>query len=89
MSWFFRAAAQGHPEAAYNLAIGHLKGHDLGFEVIIFDILSIKSFCKGLIFQCIRIDVKKVRNLIKVSQIVDAMVMTIITITERKQWCDK
>ncbi|CAG5126520.1 unnamed protein product [Candidula unifasciata] len=27
MEWFRKAADQGHPHAAYNLAIGHLKGY--------------------------------------------------------------
>uniref|UniRef100_A0A914XJN8 Cytochrome b5 n=1 Tax=Plectus sambesii TaxID=2011161 RepID=A0A914XJN8_9BILA len=27
MHWFERAAEKGHPEAAYNLGVGHLKGH--------------------------------------------------------------
>jgi TPR repeat protein len=26
MKWFKKAADQGHPEASYNLAVGHLKG---------------------------------------------------------------
>ncbi len=26
MEWFRKAADAGHPHAAYNLAIGHLKG---------------------------------------------------------------
>ena len=34
LEWFKRAAASGHPEAAYNLAVGHLKGHELGLEVM-------------------------------------------------------
>ena len=34
MHWFGRAARAGHPESAYNLAIGHLNGHEVGFEVI-------------------------------------------------------
>ena len=34
MAWFRSAADGGHGEAAYNLAIGHLNGHDVGFEVI-------------------------------------------------------
>ncbi|KAL8591711.1 hypothetical protein ACOMHN_061803 [Nucella lapillus] len=28
MEWFRKAADQGHPHAAYNLAVGHLKGYE-------------------------------------------------------------
>ncbi|MPC89495.1 hypothetical protein E2C01_084446 [Portunus trituberculatus] len=27
MEWFSKAADQGHPQASYNLAVGHLQGH--------------------------------------------------------------
>ncbi|XP_063842456.1 protein sel-1 homolog 1-like isoform X2 [Scylla paramamosain] len=27
MEWFSKAAEQGHPQASYNLAVGHLQGH--------------------------------------------------------------
>lgn len=32
MEWFHKAAEQGHPEAAYNLAIGHLRGHKTNLQ---------------------------------------------------------
>ena len=32
MAWFKAASAGGHPEASYNLAIGHLNGADTGLE---------------------------------------------------------
>ncbi|XP_053655533.1 uncharacterized protein [Cherax quadricarinatus] len=32
MEWFKMAADQGHPEASYNIAVGHLQGHPTGLE---------------------------------------------------------
>ncbi|XP_071552800.1 uncharacterized protein [Panulirus ornatus] len=32
MEWFKKAADQGHPQAAYNVAIGHLQGHTTGLK---------------------------------------------------------
>ncbi|KAK4301808.1 hypothetical protein Pmani_026075 [Petrolisthes manimaculis] len=32
MEWFYKAAEQGHPQASYNLAIGHLKGHKTNLQ---------------------------------------------------------
>jgi len=32
MEWFKKAAEQGHPHSAYNLAIGHLNGLQTGLQ---------------------------------------------------------
>ncbi|XP_045612217.2 uncharacterized protein [Procambarus clarkii] len=32
MEWFKKAADQGHPEASYNVAVGHLQGHHIGLQ---------------------------------------------------------
>jgi TPR repeat protein len=32
MQWFKKAADQGHPQAGYNLAVGHLKGLKSGLQ---------------------------------------------------------
>lgn len=32
MEWFHKAAEQGHPQAAYNLAVGHLRGHKTNLQ---------------------------------------------------------
>ncbi|XP_063611572.1 uncharacterized protein LOC134785217 [Penaeus indicus] len=32
MEWFKKASDQGHPHAAYNLAVGHLQGYKIGLK---------------------------------------------------------
>lgn len=32
MEWFKKASDQGHPHAAYNLAVGHLQGYHIGLK---------------------------------------------------------
>jgi TPR repeat protein len=44
MEWFKKAAEQGHPEASYNLALGHLKGLHNHIDETYYTFLSSLTF---------------------------------------------